>query len=111
MNSFTPFISLDSPSLDSETTRLDRFADANTLSPETHFFKHALREDIDLVLSSLDKRETEVIRLYFGLDVESQTLQKIEDMYNHSKERVRQIRNLALEKLRKFNWLRLHTES
>ena len=60
-----------------------------------------MREEIRAVLDTLEKRESEIIRLYFGLDgAEEMTLEEIGDWFGLTKERVRQIKEKALMKLR-----------
>ena len=112
--SSTPIISLDKSYEDSETPRLERFVDADIVSPESHFFQQALRQDIYTVLSTLPEREAEVIRLYYGIGTEEHTLEKIGNVFKLSKERIRQIRNDALRKLRSSTCTDLllpHTEA
>ncbi len=73
------------------------------------------RDRLELVseslMGSLDNREAEVIRAYFGLDGEERrTLGEIGGNLGVTRERVRQIRNRALGKLRRFFKQRVHTE-
>lgn len=59
---------------------------------------------IQKVLGTIDKREAEVIRLYFGLnDKEPMTLEEIGKQFNVTRERIRQIKEKALRKLRHPN--------
>jgi len=70
-------------------------------SPEDYVIKEALREKLDLVLDSLSDKEREMIKLRFGLeDGQQRSLQEIADAFNLTRERVRQIVNLAMKKLR-----------
>ena len=58
-------------------------------------------EDLEAALYLLNAREREVLRLYFGLDgAEGCTLEEIGGQYGLTRERIRQIRNRALAKLR-----------
>ena len=72
--------------------------------PDRYVLDRDLRELVETCLAScLDDREQRIIRAYFGLDGESQlTLQKIGLQLGITRERVRQIRNHALDKLRRF---------
>ena len=74
----------------------------------------ALREDIDCALAGLDEREAEVLRLYFSLPNEPPlTLEHIGARFLLTRERVRQIKELALSKLRHprfYARLRVHAD-
>ena len=60
-----------------------------------------MREEIWAVLDTLEKRESEIIRLYFGLDrAKEMTLEEIGDRIGLTRERIRQIKEQALMKLR-----------
>jgi len=60
-----------------------------------------LKNDIESSLGTLTEREAEVIRLYFGINSEySATLEEIGEMLNLTRERVRQIKEKALGRLR-----------
>ena len=70
-------------------------------SPEEEAMDRALGEDLEVVLSSLGGRQAEVLRLYFGLGGrEKLTLEKIAGRYGLTRERVRQIKEEALARLR-----------
>ena len=61
-----------------------------------------LKKELDVTLSILDKREREIVESYFGLNSESEpmTLEAIGERYGLTKERIRQIKEKALRKLR-----------
>tara|TARA_R110000744_G_scaffold306666_2_gene414944 strand:- start:326 stop:1129 length:804 start_codon:yes stop_codon:yes gene_type:complete len=59
-----------------------------------------MKKELDQVLSILAEREQDIIRRYFGLNGESQTLESIGEEYNLTKERIRQIKEKAIRKLR-----------
>ncbi len=70
-------------------------------SPEDYVIKDALKEKLDNVLDSLTEKEREMISLRFGLeDGQQKSLQEIADQFSLTRERVRQIVNLAMKKLR-----------
>ena len=70
-------------------------------SPEEEAMGRVLEADIEAVISSLDDREGEVLRLYFGLGGrERMTLEEIGVLYGITRERIRQIRDKALARLR-----------
>jgi RNA polymerase primary sigma factor len=64
-------------------------------------FEKALTESIEEALSSLKEREAKILRLYFGLDGEEpMTLEQIGALLGITRERVRQIKEKALSRLR-----------
>ncbi|MCK7520031.1 MAG: sigma-70 family RNA polymerase sigma factor [Ignavibacteriales bacterium] len=70
-------------------------------SPDHLLMDESLREEIEQALSTLSEREAEVIKLYFGLDKEnSLTLEEIGERFNLTRERVRQIKEKAIRRLR-----------
>jgi RNA polymerase primary sigma factor len=98
-----PILSLDSEIKgDEEHSLMDMMVDKEQESPEATTMRACLRQDVNSVLDSLDDREREVIRLYFGLgDQPSEmTLEAIGDRFRLTRERVRQIKERALNKLR-----------
>ena len=94
--------SLDAPFEDGEIrSMIDVLGDETAVSPEDDVFSRVMREDVDTVLNRLNARESEVIRLYFGLSYEPPlTLDQIGVRFKITRERVRQIKELALGKLR-----------
>jgi RNA polymerase primary sigma factor len=61
----------------------------------------SLKTEIERALATLSEREAKVIKLYFGLNKEhSATLEEIGDRLNLTRERVRQIKETALRRLR-----------
>ena len=96
-----PIRSLDAPFEDGEERCLLDYLSNEELNPEDEVLGFALREDIDCALSGLNEREAEVLRLYFGLLNEAPlTLDQIGVRFALTRERVRQIKELALSKLR-----------
>ena len=101
MLSHSPIVfSLDKPIHDEDTTLIDLMPDKDQTPPDTAMFNNALRDEVNDLLYTLDNREADVIRLYFGLDGSSWTLQAIANKYSLTRERVRQIKEKALRKLR-----------
>ena len=95
-------LSLDAPMSPGEDNRLlDYLADTQNPGPDAETFERALTESIDEVLSSLAEREAKILRLYFGLDtMEPMTLDEIGTLIGLTRERVRQIKEKALGRLR-----------
>jgi len=93
---------------------LDYLWDREQLSPEQQLLEYTLREDIDSVLGRLNPREAEVLRLYYGLENEPPlTLDQIGMRFRLTRERVRQIKEVALSKLRHPRFcgqLRVHAD-
>lgn len=62
---------------------------------------HSLKIEIENTLATLTKREAEIVRLYFGLGHEQpMTLEEIGERFNLTRERIRQIKEKALRRLR-----------
>ncbi len=95
-------VSMDAPFGQGEDNRLlDVLSDDRQPSPDQKLMEDSLRSEIDRALSTLTEREGEVIRLYFGLGKEhSLTLEEIGEKFNLTRERVRQIKEKAIRRLR-----------
>ncbi len=92
MLSHSPIVfSLDKPIHDEDTTLIDLMHDEDQVPPDAEMFHNALRDEVNDLLYTLDNREADIIRLYYGLDGPSWTLQAIADKYGLTRERVRQI--------------------
>jgi RNA polymerase primary sigma factor len=86
---------------DENNSLLEVMPDDNTESPDKQLLENSLTTEIREALSSLDDREQEVIRLYFGLTGQAEmTLEEIGLRFKLTRERVRQIKEKALRKLR-----------
>jgi RNA polymerase primary sigma factor len=95
-------LSLDAPMTPGEDNRLlDYLPDTTNQTPDEETFDKALTESIQLALAGLKEREAKILRLYFGLDgAEPMTLEQIGAVLNITRERVRQIKEKALSRLR-----------
>ena len=95
-------LSLDAPITPGEDNRLlDYLPDELSPGPEDEAYEHALKNTIEDSLSSLKEREAKILRLYFGLDdQEPMTLEEIGALLGVTRERVRQIKEKALLRLR-----------
>ena len=86
---------------DDERSLLNILSDPHQASPETEVLSDSARAQLESVLVNLDERELRIIRLYFGLDGhEALTLERIGGMMSLTRERVRQLKERALSKLR-----------
>jgi len=94
-------VSLDAPAFpDEETTLMQVFASAEPGIDE-HFADNEVRQSVASCLEILDSRESQIVRAYFGLDAtEPMTLEEIGNAMGVTRERVRQLRNRALEKMK-----------
>ncbi len=95
-------LSMDAPFAQGEDNRLlDVIQDSRQPSPDSGLMEESLREEVRRALNTLSEREAQVIRLYFGLDQEhSLTLEEIGEKFNLTRERVRQIKEKAIRRLR-----------
>jgi RNA polymerase primary sigma factor len=95
-----PVISLDIQ-VGEEDSTLGDLIEFNGETPEEQVSKAILRENLESVLDTLSPREQDVLRLRYGFDDgQEKNLQKIGDLFNLSRERIRQIKVTALDKLR-----------
>ncbi len=95
-------LSLDEPFKEEEgNSLLDVLESDRYAPPDDNLMQESLQVEIDKVLSTLKAREAEIIRLYFGLDGDRPlTLEEIGEHFKLTRERVRQIKEKALRRLR-----------
>ncbi len=95
-------LSLDAPfNQDEENSLLDIIGDDEQDAPDNRLMTESLKIELIRALNTLTEREAEVIRLYFGLDQEvPMTLEEIGERFQLTRERVRQIKEKALKRLR-----------
>ncbi len=98
----TTYISLDAPFSDSaETSTIDMLEDTNILSPEAAFIDEERDKEVEKLIDALNEKEREIIILYFGLrGSKPHTLEDIGQKLGLTRERIRQIKEQALEHLR-----------
>lgn len=95
-------VSLDTPVFsDRDSSSVGDFIEDNRYEqPEAFVIENALRDDIDDLLDSLSEKEAEVIRYRFGLNgYKALSLKEIGDVFNLTKERIRQIEKKAIRRL------------
>jgi len=91
-----------------DATLRDFIEDQNTLKPDEAAFNTALSEKIRELLKTLSPREEKIIRLRFGIgEKEPCTLEEVGNKFGVTKERIRQIENIALRKLKHPNRIKL----
>jgi len=101
-SSSTSHLSLDAPfSQDDENRLIDLLESDNEPSPEKNLIDESMLIEIERILSTLTQREAQVVRLYFGIGCEHPlTLEEIGERFKLTRERVRQIKEKAIQRLR-----------
>jgi len=102
LESTRTFLSLDGgiDGNDEEVGLLEFLEDSSAASPDERVTRSTLREDLEAAVLTLPPREAEIIRLYFGLGSDrGQTLEEIGTKFRLSRERVRQIKEVAIRRL------------
>jgi RNA polymerase primary sigma factor len=96
-------VSLDLPGSDQgNTSLLEQIGSEQQASPETAFRERSMQIKIEHMISALPSREAEIIRMYFGLNGSApQTLKQLAAHYRVTRERMRQIKERALMRLRR----------
>ncbi|MFN9596926.1 MAG: RNA polymerase sigma factor RpoD/SigA, partial [Bacteroidota bacterium] len=104
MRSSGRHVSMDAPFLQGEDGNLlDLIPGEDIHSPEVGLIGESLRREIERALGTLSPREADVIRLYYGLATESNsslTLEEIGERFELTRERVRQIKEKAIRRLK-----------
>ncbi|TRX51746.1 sigma-70 family RNA polymerase sigma factor [Fulvivirga sp. M361] len=95
-------VSMDAPFIQGEeNSLLDVLENDLEEKPDSELMNDSLRREVQRALSTLTQREADVITLYFGLNGEhSMTLEEIGEKFNLTRERVRQIKEKAIRRLR-----------
>jgi len=95
-------VSMDAPLRDEDDNSLyDVMLNDESPSPDSGLITNSLRKEIERTLSTLGEREAEILKHYFGLNGYRQhTLEEIGDVFNLTRERVRQIKEKSIKKLK-----------
>ena len=95
-------VSMDAPLIqDEDNTMYDVLRSEESNTPETGLLYESLRKEIDRAISTLTKREADVVKLYFGLNAQHpMTLEEIGEKFDLTRERVRQIKEKAIRRLK-----------
>ena len=95
-------VSMDAPLIqDEDNTMYDVLRSEEAITPETELLYESLRKEIDRAISTLTPRESDVIKLYFGLNgSHPMTLEEIGEKFDLTRERVRQIKEKAIRRLK-----------
>ena len=95
-------VSMDAPLIqDEDNTMYDVLKSEENTTPDTGLLYESLRKEIERAVSTLTQREADVIRLYFGLNgSHPMTLEEIGEKFDLTRERVRQIKEKAIRRLK-----------
>jgi len=98
----TRSVSMDSPLQKNSDSRLvDILHNQQDPEPDAEVMEESLKEEVNHILNTLSKREAKILKLYFGLDGEKpHTLEEVGMQFKLTRERVRQIKEKALRRLR-----------
>ena len=95
-------VSMDAPLVQDEDNNMyDVLKSDEVVTPETELLYESLRKEIDRAISTLTPREADVVKLYFGLNgSHPMTLEEIGEKFDLTRERVRQIKEKAIRRLK-----------
>jgi RNA polymerase primary sigma factor len=94
-------ISMDAPlSSDTDVTIGEMLEDTSSEAADRVLIAESLRHDLQVAMNSISRREQEIIRLYYGMDGESRSMDEIAMDYHLSRERVRQLIDRSVATLR-----------
>lgn len=94
-------ISMDAPFVEGEdNSLLDVLVNDDAPVADRTLINESLQKEIDRALSTLTERESDIIKMFFGLGVPEMTLEEIGDKFQLTRERVRQIKEKAIRRLR-----------
>ena len=94
-------ISMDAPFVEGEdNSLLDVLSDDNTPITDGTLIYESLQQEIERTLSTLTERESDIVKMFFGIGCQEMTLEEIGDKFQLTRERVRQIKEKAIKRLR-----------
>ena len=97
-------ISVDAPFADGEdNSLLDVLVNADSPNADRGLINESLATEVDRALEILTERERDIIRYFFGIGCSEMTLEEIGEKFDLTRERVRQIQETAIRKLRQSN--------
>lgn len=97
----TRHVSVDAPfTSDDSNSLLDVLPNGNSPSADKDLLRESLQKEIERALETLSPRERNVIKAFFGIGQQEMTLEEIGDKYGLTRERVRQIKEKAIRRLR-----------
>jgi len=94
-------VSVDAPFVDGENNSLlDVLVNSDSPNADRALMMESLGKEIHRALATLTERETDIIRLFFGIGCQEMTLEEIGEQFKLTRERVRQIKEKAIRRLR-----------
>ncbi|MDR0790696.1 MAG: RNA polymerase sigma factor RpoD/SigA [Bacteroidales bacterium] len=95
-------LSMDAPLIsDEDNTMYDFMRNEEEITPETELLLESLRQEIDYAIKALSKKEADIVKMFYGLDgYPPMTLDEIGEKFTLTRERVRQIKEKAVRKLK-----------
>ncbi len=94
-------ISVDAPFVEGEdNSLLDVLVNNDSPSADKALINESLSREIDRALATLTERESDIIKLFFGINCQEMTLEEIGERFGLTRERVRQIKEKAIRRLR-----------
>ena len=94
-------ISMDAPFVEGEdNSLLDVLVNDDAPIADRTLINESLQQEIERALSTLTERESEIIKMFFGIGYQEMTLEEIGDKFQLTRERVRQIKEKAIKRLR-----------
>jgi len=90
---------------DGKDSLWDLLADESTLRPDQHVEKEMIKDNLEYILDMLDEREAKIIKMRYGIDGPKYTLEQVGAEFNVTRERVRQIEQKVLQKLKEHEGL------
>ncbi len=97
-------VSVDAPFVEGEdNSLLDVLVNEDSPNADHSLINESLSKEIDRALSTLSERESEIIKMFFGITYTEMTLEEIGERFNLTRERVRQIKEKAIRRLRHYS--------
>ncbi len=94
-------ISVDAPFVEGEdNSLLDVLVNDDSPNADRPLINESLSKEIDRALGTLTPRESEIVKMFFGIGCQEMTLEEIGDKFGLTRERVRQIKEKAIRRLR-----------
>lgn len=101
LNAHTCHVSMDAPFADGEDSSLiDVMEDTNSPMADRELVRESLRAEIENALKTLSNKERSVIEALYGINSQEMTMEEVGEKYGLSRERVRQIKEKAIRRLR-----------
>jgi RNA polymerase primary sigma factor len=94
-------VSVDAPFVDGEdNSLLDVLVNSDSPNADKGLLNESLSKEIERALATLTERERDIVRYFFGIGTQEMTLEEIGEQFNLTRERVRQIKEKAIRRLR-----------